>query len=78
MNLNQEQISQFQKAGVMSKDFGGAKVTPEQLKQLTQAQTAFGNYLNHVLTPEQIVQVDLKNPAWLAAPQVKRSTCGKK
>ena len=77
-NLNQEQISQFQKAGVMSKDFGGAKITPEQLKQLTQAQTAFGNYLNHVLTTEQMVQVDLKSPVWLAAPQVKRSTCGKK
>ena len=30
-----------------------------------------------VLTPEQITQVDFKNPAWLAAPQVKPSTCGK-
>ena len=62
----------------MSKDFGGAKAAPEKLKQLTDAQTALGKYLNHVLTPEQMVQVDFKNPAWLAAPQVKPSTCGKK
>ena len=77
-NLNKEQITQFQKVGVMSKDFGGAKVAPEKLQQLTKAQTAFGNYLSHVLTPEQITQVDFKNPVWLAAPQVKPSTCGKK